>query len=101
MTFSKQVLLALAPALASGAFLAAARGEKPGSYDPEKNSGDANGEWESVQFVDRSKPTPAEAIVIQENQKQKEQAARVGWDLVDQPTFGEIHPTQGWKSKFN
>ena len=104
MTFSKQVLLALAPALASGSYASALRGHKPGPYQrPETKSSDdsTDPEWEALD-TGVSAPPPADDFPTIEKAREMEQAAerraqaaKAGWDLVD----GEI-PAHGWKSIF-
>ena len=103
MTFSKQVLLALAPALASGSYASALRGKKPGPYQrPEtKSSDDDTADWTALES-EVSAPQPADDFPTIEKAREMEQAAerraqaaKAGWDLVD----GEI-PAHGWKSIF-
>ena len=83
---STQLLLAIAPALATAApslnYAAALRGEKTTAPVATKESTDSDDSWDEVADPTTKKnvdPTPAEAIKVME----REHAARSGWDLVD------------------
>ncbi len=87
MTISKQILLALAPALVAGSYKDALRGSNPGPYQGEPQTEQDTDPDEDVVVVGaearKADPTPAEALAIEEAKAAKANAEKMGFELVD------------------